>query len=337
MRIKTNKYFALTIASAGLLFGLLTFLVVKCLPFLVHSTIYYCQTTLSSINLQTLPKNANLLPLAAVLFIAGSVIFKLLMTVIQLMLVKKKVSNTLELGKYPQLETLVKKLNLDGNVEIFANDQPLAFCFGFVNPKIYLSTKMLSITSEKELHGVLAHERHHIESKDNFTMMLAQIVESTFPFIPLISELVRNYRTEREIAADQAAMKATHKQYVVSMLRKLLVHEYDSFTFIPALAATDTLETRVSALTHDTPFFAKYSLRGLIISLLSLVILLFIALTPVQAVEYHKNGVNGVMACVNNQECSATCTEKNNRQINMNPVPVINASVTVSPIRYSSY
>jgi|GEM_PF-1650531 len=337
MRIKTNKYFILTIASAGLLFSLLTFLIVKCLPFLVHSTIYYCQTTLSSINLQTLPKNVNLLPLAAVLFIVGSVCFKLLMTVIQLLVVKQKISATEELGKYPHLETLVKRLCLDGKVEVFTNNQPLAFCFGFAKPKIYLSTKMMSITSEKELHGVLVHEMHHLESKDNLTMMLAQIAESTFPFIPLISELVRNYRTEREISADQVATAAIGKQHVVSALRKLLVHEYDTFAFIPALASPDTLETRVEALMHNMPFFAKYSLRGFMVSILSLGILLFLALTPVQAVEYHKNGMDGVMTCMNNQQCAATCTENMNRQMNVNQIPVINASVPVSSVRYPSY
>ncbi|KKT31444.1 MAG: hypothetical protein UX85_C0009G0028 [Candidatus Beckwithbacteria bacterium GW2011_GWB1_47_15] len=337
MRIKTNRYLAITIASAGLLFSLLIFLIVKCFPFLVHSTIYYCQSALGSINLQTLPRNLNLLPLAVVVFIVGSVGFKLLMTVVQLLLVKQKITNTESLRKYPQLERLIKNLGLEGSVKVFTNNQPLAFCFGFVAPKIYLSSKMLSIISEQELHGVLEHEKHHLESKDNFTMMLAQLLESTFPFVPLISELVRNYRTEREIAADQAAMRAIDKQHVVSALRKLLVHEYDSLAFIPALASTDTLETRVNVLTHSTAFYAKYSLYAFGVSVISLGLLLFLALTPVQAVEYHRNGMDGVMACLDNQQCATTCSENSGRQTNMNSVPIINASMPVSPVRYSSY
>ena len=337
MRIKLNKYFIATIASAGLLFSLLAFLLVKCLPFLVHSTIYYCQVAIDSINLQTLPKNLNLLPLAVVLFIVGSIGFKLLMTAIQLLLVKRKLSKVVDLKGYPQVQELVKELGLKNKVEVFANDQPLAFCFGFISPKIYLSSKIISITSKEELHGVLEHEKYHVGSKDNLTMILAQIVENAFPFIPLISELIRNYRTEREIAADQAAIEAIGKQHVISTLRKLLVHEYDTFALVPALASADTLDTRVNVLTLNTSFLAKYSLRSFTVSTLSLGILLFLALTPVQAVEYHKNGLDGVMACMNNQQCAVACAENTERQMNVNSTSIINASVPVSPIRYSSY
>lgn len=337
MRIKTNKYFALTIASAGLLFSLLTFLLVKCLPFLVHSTIYYCQSAIDSINLQTLPKYLNLLPLTVVLFIVGAIGFKLLMTATQLLLVKRKLSKVVDLKEYPQIQELVKELGLENKVKVFTNDQPLAFCFGFIAPKIYLSTKIISITSKQELRGVLEHEKHHVESKDNLTMIVAQIVENAFPFIPLISELIRNYRTEREIAADQAAIEAIGKRHVISTLRKLLVHEYDTFALVPALASADTLETRVNVLTLNTSFLAKYSLRSFTVSILSLGILLFLALTPVQAVEYHKNGLDGVMACMDNQQCATTCTENANRQTNKNSTQIMNASVPVSSIRSSGY
>ena len=85
------------------------------------------------------------------------------------------------------------------------SEKPFAFCFGIRSPKIYVSSALISLFTKDEFETILCHEKHHLESRDALTLLVAHMVESLFPFFPLLSDLIMAYRTEREMLADRAA------------------------------------------------------------------------------------------------------------------------------------
>ena len=90
-------------------------------------------------------------------------------------------------------------------------------------PKIYISTGLLSHLTKKELEAVLRHEQYHLENHDTFTMIVASVAHSLFPFFPLVSDLINKYRIDREIRADKFAVSKIGDQYpLVSVLKNFL-------------------------------------------------------------------------------------------------------------------
>lgn len=309
MNKRTNKYLFGTILIFVSMAGLLSILTHKYLPFIFHTTIYYCQEFIKSFNFRVLPDNSNLVILVPVFLILTFVGGRIILTVVQLLLITRGL-NRHNLPDLPHsLVKLTKKFHLTEKVEVITNHNPLAMCFGIFNPKIYLSTKLLEIVTNKELEVILRHERHHLEHKDNLTMFFAQIIQTTFPFIPVLSDLVKNFRVEREIVADEYASQEGHCAFVVSSLKKLLAHPQKTYAFIASLASADTLEARIKALSLGQQHKYFYSWKNICISAFSVFVLLTLALTPVQAIEVQYQGKDIMMICPNDNECLNACKQ----------------------------
>ena len=284
-------------------------LIEKWFPLLAHSTIYFCRDIIGLVTPYRLPNNINMIPLAVIAVIVGSAAVKILQAVIQFFLLRQIVKRVANINKHPKVKKLLSDLNLASSVILIRDKRPLAFCFGFINPKIFITTKMISISSCKELQAILEHEKYHVKSKDNLVMFAIQVSKNLFPFIPLFGEFIQNYRVEREIAADRAAIESVGKRHLISSLRKLLLISENKYNLVPSFADDNTMEIRANSLL-DSPYKQKYSRKSVLISLLSLGFLAFSAIMPVHAVEYEdKDGVKSIMACVHSQKCSMTCEE----------------------------
>lgn len=334
MSTKINKYLLGTTIILLSLGSLISFLIFKYFPFLFHTTIYYCQEFVQSFNLLALPKNTNLLVVGAVFFIFAIIFIRLVMTVFHLLGVGYQLHlHQVDTSTY--LDTaLIEKLGLKEKIAIIKRETPFALCFGFFKPKIYLSTKLLEITSVKEQETILRHEKHHLDQKDNLTMLFAQVVQNIFPFIPSIQDVVLNFRIERELEADQAAVCNYQKAHMISALKKLLLFEQSSqLAFIPSIASADTLEARIQSLVKNKVYIGRYKWRNIGVSISSMVILLLLAITPVQAIEFHDNGKDAVMACVSNDECARWCKENSSQLHNM--TPAANSSKPYSSVNFS--
>lgn len=334
MNLKENKYLVGTVAIMLFLGSLMGFLLYKYFPFLFHTTIYYCQEFIQSFNLLSLPKNSNLPVIGTVISLFIIVIVRLLMTILHLFRLDHLLKLTqVRLSDYLS-DDVIEQLGLAGKIAIVEKDSPLAVCFGFFKPKIYLSTKLLEMTTVKEQEVILRHEKHHLDQKDNLTMLFAQIIQNIFPFVPLINDLVLNFRIERELEADQAAVFNNQKLPMISALKKLLLFQHDSqLAFIPSIASQDTLEARIQWLVKNKVHTGQYRWRNIIVSSISMIVLVFLTITPVQAIEFHDNGKDAVMACVSSDECARWCKENSSHLQNM--TPTMNSSTPYSSIRFS--
>jgi hypothetical protein len=85
---------------------------------------------------------------------------------------------------------------------------PLAFCAGWLRPRVYVSTEVLARLSESELRAVLAHEQHHEALRDPLRLAVSRILCQALFFLPVLRLLHDRYADVAELTADAAALEA---------------------------------------------------------------------------------------------------------------------------------
>ncbi len=306
IRVNKNifKFLSIILLSGAFLIIILQ----KISPLLSH-TVYYCQTYINSISI-SIPYLMTVLPVILFFSLLKIALGKGVFVVVKAQTLKKKLMENVTSDK--KFSKALMKLKLQEKTMLIKSNKPFAFCLGIVRPKIYISTKMISLMDKAEVEAILRHEKYHLENKDSFVMLLASMGESLLPFFPLLSDLLHNYRIEREVKADNEAIKELgHSASIVSVLRKLLA--YPSFATIPVSAIADqgTLEPRIRAIVKKDFQFKKYKVKNMLISFLSLTVLSFTIIAPVQAFDLHDEKNDIMMLCPNGDSCAKWCTENN--------------------------
>ena len=277
---------------------------------LVHHGLYYCQEMAKSLNFQIPGEYGRIL---AGIFILAVVftLFKLFGSIFNVVIFRNKLLKK-NLEHPVELTNLFKSLGLQKKVLVFLQAKPQAFCFGIRHPKIYISTGLIQLMRPTELEIILRHEKYHMEHRDTLTLLLASVIESLFPFFPVVSDFIRVYRTDREVAADNAAItNAKDKQSLKDVLRKLIQYEPDiNPIFLPAMMSVDTLEARIRSMNVIDNTYKKIGLRNIGLSILSLIALLGLMVTPVNAFELHEDGQDVVILCNGSASCESVCRKE---------------------------
>lgn len=305
--MKLNKYLLIFISLFLILNISIGFLLYKFFPLLVHHTIYYCREMVHFLSFQLLEG------LGMIVFITISitlliVIVKLFSTFFHIYRFRKTLRRRVFLPNF--FLPLLNEMNLGDKVILTQNDKPLAFCFGIRSPKIYVSTKLVSLVTMSELKTILLHEQYHLEHHDALTLLVAYIAASLFPFFPLLSDLITSYRTEREILADKAAVKGSLDKNLISIFKKLLLYEptYNS-SMIPAIADPKTFDARIRSLVQGIQYEHSVALKNILISIFSLGIIGLFIMVPVNAIELHESGRDVMLLCLSTQGCASYCKQ----------------------------
>ncbi len=306
--IKPSKYL-LAFASLFVLLGTGLFVASgKFLPILLQHTVYYCQSALSSFSMR-IPGGIGTFLTGSLLLLIGYAITKLLVSYVKVVSFREKLHAQTQPNKV--FDQLLSTIGLQGKAFLVRDSKPFAFCHGMRHPKIYLSTALFKMMSTSELEAILRHEQYHLEHKDPFIMLLAEIVRSLFPFFPLLSDLLHNYQIERELAADYEAIRQLGSpKAIISVLKKLLcVEPIEQYAFAPALAEHETLEVRIKVLTHKEFHRMNFGLFNMLVSIFSIGVFAAIFVVPVQAVELHNTNQNVMMVCMEGNNCTRWCKE----------------------------
>ncbi|MCL4354277.1 MAG: M56 family metallopeptidase [Patescibacteria group bacterium] len=289
----------------ALIFGSGVFLLFfKFWPLLSHNTIYYCKSFLTG-NVINIPPVFHII-LTGIFFSFLTLIFiKISLIFVQSYRFKKYLTKRFSQDK--KIIPALKELDLLEKVIVIEGSKPFAFCLGIHNPKIYISSETLKIMNDNELKAILLHEKYHLNKNDGLIMLVASLSIVLFPFLPIISDLVKRYRLEREITADQQVISKMGKEPIISVLKKLL-----TFPSVPMLTASsiadfDTIKSRVSFLNDESFPRKRYKKVNLVISIFSLIIFGVFIATPVQATKINVNNQETMMVCVNNEDCAALC------------------------------
>ncbi|HEV2250596.1 MAG TPA: M56 family metallopeptidase [Candidatus Limnocylindria bacterium] len=103
---------------------------------------------------------------------------------------------------------LAADLGLAGRIDIVRDVRPFSFCYWFRRPRICLSTELITRLDDAELRAVLLHERYHLRQRDPLRLVIARYFAAGLYVVPVVEELVEYYSVQKEVAADQAAVRA---------------------------------------------------------------------------------------------------------------------------------
>lgn len=123
---------------------------------------------------------------------------------------------------------------------------------GIRRPVVVLDERLAADMDRRELEGVLAHELAHITRRDNLVALLLGVVRDLTFFVPGGRWALRQLHVERELAADQAAIRMTGRPAALAS-GLLKVIEGPSPTAVAALAPSGTLVDRVRFLVDERP------------------------------------------------------------------------------------
>ena len=304
-----NKNF-ITFSSLALFLGIITLLLLyKVLPVFFLHTVYYCQQIFHAYSIQ-IPQPMSFLFIGIAGLFILSFFIKLSNTIWKQYQFRKSLrkSNTV----YKKILPLLQKLRIQDHASVIKNTHSFAFCLGFRKPHIYISTQTIKTMTTKELEAILWHEKYHLEHRDSLTMFIASITQFLFPFFPMVADLLQQYKIEREIQADNTAIRelGTRKP-LISVLRKLLQHPTPSLLFASAIGDNRTLEERINSLVKNSPSLPRVKKRNILLSIFSLAILILSIAIPVHATEVHTNMQDTMMICLEGNNCASWCKEHN--------------------------
>lgn len=297
----------LIIFSAGiLLFVILTVVLLQKFYPLLSDAIYYCQSYISSISI---PHYFRFLPFIILFAFFAHAILRLSTSLLKARSIKRSFLKK-EIGS-EAVDKLLTSLELNDKVKVIGSKKQFAFCLGIKNPKIYLSSRLVGAITEEELEAILRHERYHLKNRDSLVMLVAFICEALFPFFPILSDIIRNYRIEREVKADKEAIRGIGKSYpIISVLKKMLKVETPASVAIASMIERNTLEPRIKALVESDFTFKRFKLSRLFVSFSFFIILGIVLAVPTRAIGIAKSDV-----CENANQYKSFSPNRNFREI----------------------
>lgn len=126
-------------------------------------------------------------------------------------------------------------------------------------PVVVVGADLLTRLDEDELEGVLAHELAHVKRRDNLVATLVGIVRDLAFFVPGGGWAVRQLHRERELAADQVAVRATGRPGALAggLLKVLDRDQQGAAHPCAALVPSGSLVDRVRMLVEDQPDLSR--------------------------------------------------------------------------------
>jgi len=128
-----------------------------------------------------------------------------------------------------------------------------AYVVGTRRPLLVVDRQLVARLDDEELEGVLAHELAHVRRRDTPVAQLLGIVRDVMFFVPGGGWAVQQLHRERELAADQLAVRITRRPgALASGLLKVLDGAPSGTAPCAALAPNGSVVDRVRILVDET-------------------------------------------------------------------------------------
>lgn len=175
---------------------------------------------------------------------------------------------------------------LGGRVKLIDSADFYAFCFGWLRPKVCVSTAVIGALPPAELEAVLRHESWHVQRRDPLKLLVASALGSALFFLPVVGDLARHYALEKEVGADGAAIRAMkNNQPLAAALYRAATAGAVGTSTLAAVSAFNLVDARIDYLLGDeAPAFHSRPVSALVsaIALVSLSLLLCVSVMAAQ-------------------------------------------------------
>ena len=173
------------------------------------------------------------------------------------------------------IRALIASFGLDvSHIVLIQSTQPLIFCYGFLQPRICLSTGLVDFLSTKQLQAAFQHEDYHRQQWDPLRILLVEMVSAMLFFLPVIRDWCAAFKIKLELDADSYAARKTSKAALAGALHQMLTYAASSDP-IPELATArlSANNARIAALLGDRSLIERISVKRFLVSTLIIWIL----------------------------------------------------------------
>jgi Zn-dependent protease with chaperone function len=152
-------------------------------------------------------------------------------------------------------------LDIADRIDVVADERPFSFCYWFLRPRICLSTALVERLDTDELRAVLHHERYHLRQRDPLRQVIARYFAAGLYVVPVVDELLSFHTLQKEIEADQEAVRASGDvRSLASALYKLLPDADDvSLGLLVPVSSLSVTEARIDQLVAGQPLSLSLS------------------------------------------------------------------------------
>jgi Zn-dependent protease with chaperone function len=166
------------------------------------------------------------------------------------------------------VERAAAGLELDGRIDVVADRRPFSFCYWFLRPRICLSTALVGRLDRDEIRAVLLHERYHLRQRDPLRQVVARYFAAGLYVVPVVDELVSFHTLQKEIEADEEAVRASGDvRSIASALYKLLPDADDvSLGLLVPVSSLSVTEARIDQLVAGRPLSLALSPVSVVLS-----------------------------------------------------------------------
>ncbi|RJR26270.1 hypothetical protein C4561_05645 [candidate division WWE3 bacterium] len=233
----------------------------------------------------------------------------------------------LKLKKYQDLHTdflpkklknIIAKNKILSPIALIESDLPIAMCYGFLKPSIFLSTSLVNRLPKYQLESVLLHELYHVNHKHMLLIFTNEIIKSLLFFFPVLKDLIRRITKSFENGADLFVINSQKTDKYLNEARKLFVSSDNNagLVLIPSFSSGVNYKHNESQLSN----------RYLLVSLSFGVLLLLLLFMPTRVLA-DNHAVSEVITTCSNYQCSTHCISKLTHRIepfsvNLNYTPV---------------
>ena len=159
-------------------------------------------------------------------------------------------------------------LDLDGRIDVIDDERPFSFCYWFLRPRVCLSTALVERLDPDELRAVLYHERYHLRQRDPLRQVVARYFAAGLYVVPVVDELLSFHTLQKEIEADQEAVRASGGvRSLASALYKLLPDADEvSLGLLVPVSSLSVTEARIDQLVAGRPLSIALSPVSVVLS-----------------------------------------------------------------------
>jgi Zn-dependent protease with chaperone function len=148
-----------------------------------------------------------------------------------------------EQRRFARLRKAARREIWEGHeVWLVPSTRAAAFCAGLIHPQIYLTHGLVDSLEDDEIRAVVRHEAAHAEAYVPLKAFVARLFARTFFWLPALRDLESSYTLTAELAADEAAIRATSKQAVAAALTRVLDAS------VPAVGFANLSDARIDKL-----------------------------------------------------------------------------------------
>lgn len=132
-----------------------------------------------------------------------------------------RVNRQLRLGGQPvppRVVSIAHDLGLAPWMTYVPRLEPMACCYGFLRPRIAVTSGLIERLDDEELTAVLGHEREHLRRRDPLRYLVLGMVTSAAFMFPIAPTLRQRWTAQAELTADRAALAITSRRALAGAL-----------------------------------------------------------------------------------------------------------------------